>query len=74
MDRTAQLTALRTAPDIAYDPPPDAASAHVRAARVLADNWTGGSTVPARSLYPHQWSWDSGGGGRGGGGGRAERG
>lgn len=31
-----------------------------RAARVLACSWTGGATVPARSLYPHQWSWDSG--------------
>ncbi|WP_239590172.1 MGH1-like glycoside hydrolase domain-containing protein [Streptomyces aureoverticillatus] len=30
-----------------------------RAARVLAANWTGGSTVPSRELYPHQWSWDS---------------
>ncbi|MGP2439481.1 MGH1-like glycoside hydrolase domain-containing protein [Streptomyces sp. JW3] len=29
------------------------------AARVLADNWTGASTVPSRTLYPHQWSWDS---------------
>lgn len=27
--------------------------------RVLEDNWTGASTVPSRSLYPHQWSWDS---------------
>jgi len=26
---------------------------------VLADNWTGTSTVPSRGLYPHQWSWDS---------------
>jgi hypothetical protein len=26
---------------------------------VLAANWTGASTVPSRSLYPHQWSWDS---------------
>ncbi|GAA2499137.1 trehalase family glycosidase [Streptomyces longisporus] len=26
---------------------------------MLADNWTGASTVPSRSLYPHQWSWDS---------------
>nr|WP_202495974.1 trehalase family glycosidase [Streptomyces sp. SID4982] len=25
----------------------------------MAANWTGGSTVPSRSLYPHQWSWDS---------------
>ncbi|CAL9613728.1 MGH1-like glycoside hydrolase domain-containing protein [Streptomyces albus] len=29
------------------------------AARVLDGNWTGTSTVPSRSLYPHQWSWDS---------------
>jgi hypothetical protein len=26
---------------------------------VLDDNWLGASTVPSRSLYPHQWSWDS---------------
>lgn len=26
---------------------------------MLEDNWTGASTVPSRSLYPHQWSWDS---------------
>lgn len=30
-----------------------------RAARVLFGNWTGHSTVPSHSLYPHQWSWDS---------------
>nr|WP_313896683.1 hypothetical protein [Streptomyces sp. GC420] len=30
-----------------------------RAAAVLRRNWTGASTVPSRSLYPHQWSWDS---------------
>ncbi|MEV7038780.1 trehalase family glycosidase [Amycolatopsis sp. NPDC051061] len=30
-----------------------------RAAAVLDDNWLGSSTVPSRSLYPHQWSWDS---------------
>jgi glycogen debranching enzyme len=30
------------------------------AARAVLDaNWTGRSTVPSRSLYPHQWSWDS---------------
>jgi hypothetical protein len=29
------------------------------AERVLLGNWTGHSTVPSRSLYPHQWSWDS---------------
>ncbi|MGW2212830.1 MGH1-like glycoside hydrolase domain-containing protein [Streptomyces sp. NPDC001781] len=62
MDRTAQLTARVTGRQIAYDPlspAPSAASLHVRAARVLAANWTGTSTVPSRSLYPHQWSWDS---------------
>ncbi|MEU6816955.1 trehalase family glycosidase [Streptomyces sp. NPDC046860] len=66
MDRTAQLTARTTERRIAYDPPPHSsasppsvASLHVRAARVLAANWTGASTVPSRSLYPHQWSWDS---------------
>nr|WP_229857333.1 hypothetical protein [Streptomyces anandii] len=37
----------------AYDP------LHTRAVRVLEENWTGGSTVPSRGLYPHQWSWDS---------------
>ncbi len=26
---------------------------------VLDRNWTGGSTIPSRSLYPHQWSWDA---------------
>ncbi|WP_037640445.1 MGH1-like glycoside hydrolase domain-containing protein [Streptomyces bicolor] len=59
MDRTAQLTARPTERDIAYDPPPAADSPHVRAAQVLEANWTGTSTVPSRSLYPHQWSWDS---------------
>ena len=29
------------------------------ARRVLDANWNGSSTVPSRSLYPHQWSWDS---------------
>lgn len=29
------------------------------ATRVLAENWRGSYTVPARGLYPHQWSWDS---------------
>ncbi|SOD86780.1 hypothetical protein [Streptomyces sp. Ag109_G2-15] len=59
MDRTAQLTARVTEREIAYDPPPADTSLHVRAARVLEANWTGASTVPSRSLYPHQWSWDS---------------
>ncbi|HWT25735.1 MAG TPA: trehalase family glycosidase [Solirubrobacteraceae bacterium] len=26
---------------------------------ILAANWTGRSTVPSRTLYPHQWSWDA---------------
>jgi hypothetical protein len=29
------------------------------AARVLDANWVGDHMVPARSLYPHQWSWDA---------------
>lgn len=31
-----------------------------RAKSVLDDNWTGHFTIPSPSLYPHQWSWDSG--------------
>ncbi|MEU9477765.1 hypothetical protein [Streptomyces sp. NPDC048191] len=59
MDHSTQLT-VRPAPcEIAYDPPSSGTSLHVRAAQVLDANWTGGSTVPSRSLYPHQWSWDS---------------
>jgi hypothetical protein len=30
-----------------------------KAVRVLLTNWHGHATVPSRSLYPHQWSWDS---------------
>ena len=29
------------------------------AGEVLDANWLGASTVPSRTLYPHQWSWDS---------------
>jgi glycogen debranching enzyme len=29
------------------------------AVRVLSANWTGTHSVPSRTLYPHQWSWDS---------------
>lgn len=29
------------------------------AIQVLRENWRGTYTVPARGLYPHQWSWDS---------------
>ncbi|MFF9041682.1 trehalase family glycosidase [Streptomyces sp. NPDC014892] len=61
MDRTTQLTARRPGTRIragvdVYDPP---GSTHRAAAEVLAANWTGRSTVPSRTLYPHQWSWDS---------------
>jgi hypothetical protein len=39
---------------------PGRRSALARAAtRVLLGNWTGASTVPSPTLYPHQWSWDS---------------
>jgi hypothetical protein len=31
-----------------------------RAKGILDANWTGTSTRPAPSLYPHQWNWDSG--------------
>jgi hypothetical protein len=30
-----------------------------RARAVLDANWRGSYTVPSRSLYPHQWSWDA---------------
>jgi len=30
-----------------------------RAQAVLDGNWTGRSTIPAKGLYPHQWSWDA---------------
>lgn len=31
-----------------------------RASEVLENNWRGSSTIPSSTLYPHQWSWDSG--------------
>lgn len=31
-----------------------------RALDVLEQNWRGASTIPSSTLYPHQWSWDSG--------------
>ncbi|MGW0606231.1 MGH1-like glycoside hydrolase domain-containing protein [Streptomyces sp. NPDC002640] len=48
-----------SAPGIAHDPATLAGSLHARACLVLDENWQGASTVPSRSLYPHQWSWDS---------------
>ncbi|MFE6283591.1 hypothetical protein [Streptomyces sp. NPDC057877] len=59
MDRPAQVIARPTDRAVAYNPGTATDSLHLRAARVLADNWTGASTVPSRGLYPHQWSWDS---------------
>lgn len=38
---------------------PERASLIRAAEQVLQDNWVGASTVPSRSLYPHQWSWDA---------------
>jgi Mannosylglycerate hydrolase MGH1-like glycoside hydrolase domain len=26
---------------------------------ILGASWIGASTLPSRTLYPHQWSWDS---------------
>lgn len=39
---------------------PDDGARIMRGARAVLDvNWSGSSTIPSRSLYPHQWSWDS---------------
>ncbi|MGW2643465.1 MGH1-like glycoside hydrolase domain-containing protein [Streptomyces sp. NPDC001393] len=66
MDRSStQLTVRPAEPakpspyETAGGPPVSGTPLHLRAAQVLDANWTGGSTVPSRSLYPHQWSWDS---------------
>jgi hypothetical protein len=45
--------------DLATTPIPAPADLRAAAARVLFGSWTGASTVPSRTLYPHQWSWDS---------------
>ncbi|MGW0609899.1 MGH1-like glycoside hydrolase domain-containing protein [Streptomyces sp. NPDC002788] len=59
MDRTAPRAPSPTEHTVAYDPSSAAPPLHARAAAVLEAGWTGDSTVPSRSLYPHQWSWDS---------------
>ncbi|MFJ7332318.1 MGH1-like glycoside hydrolase domain-containing protein [Streptomyces sp. NPDC101110] len=59
MDRTAQRAPRPPGRTVAYDPAASAPPLHTRAAAVLEAGWTGASTVPSRSLYPHQWSWDS---------------
>jgi hypothetical protein len=51
-------TADPTTPSEDPDPPSDD-ELRVRAAEVLAANWTGSFAVPSRKQYPHQWSWDS---------------
>jgi hypothetical protein len=38
---------------------PPAPALEERARGILAANWTGASTVPSRTLYPHQWGWDA---------------
>ncbi|WP_448319353.1 MGH1-like glycoside hydrolase domain-containing protein [Streptomyces sp. CO7] len=55
----AAVTEPATGADIVFAPSSLAGSLHARAALVLEGNWQGASTVPSRSLYPHQWSWDS---------------
>ena len=67
--RGGRGAACRGAPDqasrmvLAAKPEIAAPSEHDRllreAVRVLLQNWHGHATVPSRSLYPHQWSWDS---------------
>ncbi|MFF7893967.1 hypothetical protein ACFZDI_19110 [Streptomyces sp. NPDC007907] len=59
MDRTAQRASRPPGRTVAYEPPGTAPPLHTRAAAVLEAGWTGASTVPSHSLYPHQWSWDS---------------
>lgn len=54
----------RSAP-LPSQPDPDNNSDHTKsplwqlARSVLERNWLGNHTVPARTLYPHQWSWDT---------------
>ncbi|WP_419992593.1 MGH1-like glycoside hydrolase domain-containing protein [Streptomyces boninensis] len=49
------MTAILPAPPTTVD----VAQLQRDAAAVLLRNWTGPATVPSRTLYPHQWSWDS---------------
>jgi hypothetical protein len=55
-----QVAAAGRAVRRAWRPDPGAREILLRrAGEVLEANWTGTSTVPSRSLYPHQWSWDA---------------
>ncbi|MFY1702724.1 MGH1-like glycoside hydrolase domain-containing protein [Micromonospora sp. WMMA1923] len=40
-------------------PPTGAAELRALAVATLEGNWEHDHTVPSRTLYPHQWSWDS---------------
>ncbi|MCG5215983.1 MGH1-like glycoside hydrolase domain-containing protein [Streptosporangium soli] len=48
-----------TRPIAAPEAVPGAGELRRAAVRVLVANWEGTYTVPSRTLYPHQWSWDS---------------
>ena len=49
-----------TSPQKKDDPQEERLAALRDGARlVLDENWLGSSTLPSRTLYPHQWSWDS---------------
>ena len=59
MDRTTRRTGAAVRPPSDAGTAPPALDLREQAAAVLEANWTGTSTVPSRTLYPHQWSWDS---------------
>ncbi|WP_241844759.1 MGH1-like glycoside hydrolase domain-containing protein [Streptomyces silvensis] len=59
MDGTTTTRAATRPPGTGTARPAAPRALREGAARVLAANWTGTSTVPSRALYPHQWSWDS---------------
>jgi len=49
-----------TSPQKKDEPQEERLAALLDGARsVLDENWLGSSTLPSRTLYPHQWSWDS---------------
>ncbi|WP_335976709.1 MGH1-like glycoside hydrolase domain-containing protein [Streptomyces sp. CA2R106] len=52
------MTSLLRSGDVT-DTDHDHRALRAAATRVLLGNWNGRGTVPSRSLYPHQWSWDS---------------
>jgi hypothetical protein len=43
------------------DDEPDVPADLIEAAKAVLDgNWSGRSTLPSPTLYPHQWNWDTG--------------